>query len=111
MTATEIRRASTMSELQQSRLPGHSIAADRRRLLAERRVGVICLVSLAWFPPFALLLGYGWMDEYVRMISHRDIERLPRWWRVFMRRVGWAQLTCWIIVFVAIMAYHSAGLL
>lgn len=111
MTAVEVRRASTMSELQQSRLPGHSITADRRRALAERRAGIICLVSLGWFPPFAMLLGYGKLNEYVRLISYGDVERLPRWWRVTLRRVGWAHIMCWVIVLVVIIAYHSVHLI
>lgn len=107
MTAAEIRRASTMSELQQSRFPGHSITADRRRILQERHTALTCLACVGWFPPFALLLGYDFLNPLVVAVSHGEVVRLPYYWQTVASRAGWAQMAIYMILLVVLLCYHA----
>ncbi|RDI81019.1 hypothetical protein Vi05172_g8916 [Venturia inaequalis] len=110
MTAAELRRASTMSELQQSRLPSHSVTADRRRIVQERRTALICLLFIGWFPPFALLLGYDFLNPLVHAVSNGEIERLPDAWKVVASRAGWVQMAGYLVLLVIILCYHATHL-
>lgn len=110
MTAAELRRASTMSELQQSRLPGHSVTADRRRIVQERRTALTCLLCVGWFPPFALLLGYDFLNPLVYAVSGGEVERLPYKWKVVASRAGWAQMAGYLILLVAILCSYTTFL-
>lgn len=110
MTAAELRRASTMSELQQSRFPGHSVTADRRRIIQERRTALTCLLCVGWFPPFALLLGHDLLNPLVHAVSNGEIERLPRRWKDVATHVGWAQMAGYIVLLVVILCYDSFAL-
>jgi hypothetical protein len=105
-TAAEVRRASTMSAMQQTRMPSHSVTADRQLLNAERRASWFTILALGWFPPFAILMAASWFDDFVRWISNGQVEHMPRWYRKFAYYLGLGEMTIWAIVCVSIMASY-----